>query len=644
MDRNTVIGLLVIGALLVGYMFLTKPTPEQIEARQRMQDSIAQVKMKEDSLAKIQIAMQDSLEKAQEKEIIENHESLSQEERDSLNALKLEDKYGIFANAFDSNDDGFTIIENNKMIIKVSNLGGKIASVELKDYKTYYQDPLILYKNDSLSTFGLELFVAGKSIITNDMYFAPSTKEDTIKVVDKEEKLSMRLKAADDKYIEFLYTVYPDNYMLDFDINFVGLQNEINTLVNSYANMRWEVKVPRLERGIDWENNNTTIYLKIDKDIESLNAAKAKDEFKTSGSAHWIAYKQQFFSSVLIADEALSSPVVNAEKIDDPSGNYLKTFSSTFSIPLENAEKQKVGFRMYFGPNKFSKLKKYDIKLEKLVPLGWGIFGWVNKWIIIPIFNWLGGFINNYGLIIFLLTLIVKIGLAPLTYKSYLSSAKMRVLKPQVDALNEKYPKGKEMEKQQAVMALYKKAGVSPMGGCLPMLLQFPILIAMFRFFPASIELRQQSFLWANDLSSYDAIVEWSTHIPIISTFYGNHISLFTLLMAASMLVSTWITSRNQPQNNSMPGMKFIMYFMPVMMIIWFNKYSSGLSYYYFLANVLTILQTLIIQKFIINEEKLLAQMEANKKKPAKPKSKWQQRIEEAQRAQQQKLQQQRKK
>jgi YidC/Oxa1 family membrane protein insertase len=299
---------------------------------------------------------------------------------------------------------------------------------------------------------------------------------------------------------------------------------------------------------------------------------------------------------------------------------------------------------MYFGPNKFSKLKKYDIKLEKLVPLGWGIFGWVNKWIIIPIFNWLGGFINNYGLIIFLLTLIVKIGLAPLTYKSYLSSAKMRVLKPQVDALNEKYPKGKEMEKQQAVMALYKKAGVSPMGGCLPMLLQFPILIAMFRFFPASVELRQQSFLWANDLSSYDAIVEWSTHIPIISTFYGNHISLFTLLMAASMLVSTWITSRNQPQNNSMPGMKFIMYFMPVMMIIWFNKYSSGLSYYYFLANVLTILQTLIIQKFIINEEKLLAQMEANKKKPAKPKSKWQQRIEEAQRAQQQKLQQQRKK
>ena len=318
MDRNTVIGLLVIGALLVGYMFLTKPTPEQIEARQKMQDSIAQAKIKEDSLARIQIAMQDSIEKAIEQEKIENYESLSQEEKDSLNALNLEDKYGIFANAFDSNDDGFTIIENNKMIIKVSNLGGKIASVELKDYKTYYQDPLILYKNDSLSTFGLELFVAGKSIITNDMYFAPSTKEDTIKVVDKEEKLSMRLKAADDKYIEFLYTVYPDNYMLDFDINFVGLQNEINTLVNSYANMRWEVKVPRLERGIDWENNNTTIYLKIDKDIESLNAAKAKDEFKTSGSAHWIAYKQQFFSSVLIADEALSSPVVNAEKIDDP--------------------------------------------------------------------------------------------------------------------------------------------------------------------------------------------------------------------------------------------------------------------------------------------------------------------------------------
>lgn len=643
MDKNTVIGLLIIGALLIGYMYITKPSKEQLAERQRMQDSIAQVKIKEDSLALLQIAIQDSIETAEKKEKISIIEKFSQEELDSLTNLNLEEQYGIFANTFDNKEDGFTIIENQKMIVKISNQGGKIASVELKNYKTFHQDPLILYTNDSLSVFGLELFISGKSIITNDMYFVPISETDTIKVMDKEMKLAMRLQATEEKYIEFLYTVYPDEYMLDFDINFVGLQNEINEIPNSYANFRWQVNVPSLERGIDWENNNTSIYLKIGKDIESLTATKAKDDFRTSGSADWIAYKQQFFSSVIIADNNLSSPIVSSEKIDDPTGKYLKSFSSTFSFTLENSEKQTTGFKMYFGPNKFSTLKKYDLKLEKLVPLGWGIFGWVNRWIIIPIFNWLGSFINSYGLIILLLTLIIKIGLFPLTYKSYLSTAKMRVLKPQVDALNEKYPKGKEMEKQQAVMALYKRTGASPMGGCLPMLIQFPILIAMFRFFPASIELRQQSFLWAKDLSSYDSILEWSTQIPLISSFYGNHISLFTLLMAASMLISTWMTSRNQAQTNAMPGMKMMMYFMPVMMIFWFNKYSSGLSYYYFLANLITILQTLVIQKFIIDEKKLLNQMETNKKKPPKAKSKWQQRIEEAQRAQQQKLKQQKK-
>jgi YidC/Oxa1 family membrane protein insertase len=646
MDKNSIIGLVVIGVLLVGYMFITKPSKEELAEMKRKQDSIAMVEHRKDSLDKKQKeiveAQQDSIAKTQSDSIAVIADTITASQKDSIRNLELESKYGIFAESA-KGEEKFTVIENNKMKITLTNHGGKIYSVELKDYKTYYQEPLILFVNDEQSVFGMELIADGKPVITNEMYFKPTVSVDTVVAKDKAVKVAMRLEAGKDKYIEYLYTVQPDNYMIDFDINIVGLQNEIEN--NPYITVRWQTKVPGLERGRDWESNNTTIFVRMsDEEIESLGETKDKDEFKSSGSAQWIAYKQQFFSSILIADDKLDNPTVSLAKIDDPNSKYLKYFNSEFTIPVKDAEKQTANFRFYFGPNKYNILNDYDLKLEKVVPLGWGIFGWVNRFIVIPIFNWLGGFINNYGLIILLLTLIIKIGLFPLTYKSYMSSAKMRVLKPQVDALNEKFPKGKEMEKQQAVMALYKKAGASPMGGCLPMLLQFPILIAMFRFFPASIELRQESFLWANDLSSYDAIVEWSAHIPLLSDIYGNHISLFTLLMAISMLISTWMTSANQPQTSSMPGMKLMMYLMPVMMIFWFNKYSSGLSYYYFLANLITILQTLIIQKFIIDEKKVLAQMEANKKKPAKPKSKWQQRLEEAQKMQQQRLNQQKKK
>jgi YidC/Oxa1 family membrane protein insertase len=640
MDKNSIIGLVVIGVLLVGYMLITSPNKEDRAEMKRKQDSIAMVEHRKDSLEKKQkeivAAQQDSVAKTQNDSLAIIADTISAVQKDSIRNIELQSKYGIFSESA-KGDEKFTVIENNKMIITLTNHGGKIYSVELKDYKTYYQEPLILFVNDDQSVFGMELIAEGKPVITNEMYFRSTVSVDTVVAKNKEVKVAMRLEASKDKYIEYVYTVQPDNFMIDFDINIVGLQREIEN--NPYITVRWQTKVPGLERGRDWESDNTTIFLKMsDDEIESLGETKEKDEFKTNGSAKWIAYKQQFFSSILIADEKLDNPTVSLTEIDDPNSKFLKYFNSEFTIQVKNEEKQSANFKFYFGPNKYSTLKKYDLNLEKVVPLGWGIFGWVNKFGVIPIFNWLGGFINSYGLIILLLTLIIKIILFPLTYKSYKSSAKMRVLKPQIDALNEKFPKGKEMEKQQAVMALYKKAGASPMGGCLPMLLQFPILIAMFRFFPASIELRQESFLWANDLSSYDAIVEWSTHIPLLSDIYGNHISLFTLLMAISMLISTWMTSANQPQTTSMPGMKLMMYLMPVMMIFWFNKYSSGLSYYYFLANLITIVQTLIIQKFIIDEKKVLAEMEAKQKKPAKPKSKWQQRLEDAQKMQQQRL------
>ncbi|NLA24445.1 MAG: membrane protein insertase YidC, partial [Bacteroidales bacterium] len=318
-------------------------------------------------------------------------------------------------------------------------------------------------------------------------------------------------------------------------------------------------------------------------------------------------------------------PVVQSEKIGDDNSEYLKKFYAELSLPVNRESHVEVPIKLYYGPNKFSVLKSYDNKLEKLVPLGWGIFGWVNRFLIIPVFNWLGSFIGSYGIIILLLTIFIKLLLFPLTYKSYMSTAKMKVLKPQIDELAKKYPKGKEMERQQATMNLYKRVGVNPMGGCLPMLLQFPILIAMFRFFPASIELRQQSFLWADDLSTYDSILDLPFKIPL----YGDHISLFTLLMAAALMVSTIMTSKNQPTNNQMPGMKTMMYFMPIMLLFFFNEYAAGLSYYYFLANLITILQTWAIRRFFVNDEKVLAKLEENKKKPVK-KSKWQARLEQA--------------
>lgn len=633
MDKNSIIGLVLIGLIFVGFYFINKPSEAQIAEMKKKQDSIAQVKYRTDSLEKAQALLLSQEENQISDTTNQISNTLSNEQKDSIENFTLTSKYGIFKSSANG-EEKFTKIENEKIIITFTNRGGKIYSVELKDYKTYYQEPLILFVNDNNSVFGMEMIAEGKPLITNEMFFTPSSDEQHIVVKDKPLTFNMKLLSEENKYIEYKYTISPDDYMIDFDINFVGLTKELES--NSFITLRWNSLVPSLERGRDWESNNTTIYMRMaDDEIEYLSETKDADNFNSRGAIQWVAFKQQFFSSILIAKDKLDNPTVSLKKIENKQSPYLKEFNSEFTFALNESEKQEHSFNFYFGPNKFSSLKEYDLKLEKVVPLGWGIFGWVNRFLIIPIFNWLGGFIGNYGIIILILTIIIKVIIFPFTYKSYMSSAKMRVLKPQVDALSEKYPPGKELEKQQATMALYKKAGANPMGGCLPMLFQIPVLFAMFRFFPASIELRQKSFLWANDLSTYDAIVEWSTNIPILSGLYGNHISLFTLLMAASMIISTKMTSSSQPTSSNMPGMKMMMYLMPLFMVLWFNKYSSGLSYYYFLANLITIIQTWVMQKFIVDEKKVLAQMEANKKK-VKPKSKWQQRLEDATKQQQQ--------
>ncbi|MDL2262134.1 membrane protein insertase YidC [Bacteroidales bacterium OttesenSCG-928-I21] len=631
MDKSSIIGLILIGLVFVGYYFITKPSEAEIAQMRHRQDSVVKIRQSEDSLKKIQEQMLTEKEqnKLTESIITESSIELTQEQIDSIENYKLTSQYGIFKNAAQGYQK-FISIENEKMILTLTNKGGKIYSVELKEYKTHDSLPLVLFVNDENSVFGMEMIAEGKALITNEMFFTPSLHEEHIVVKDKPVSINMRLKASEYKYIEYQYVISPDDYMIDFDINFVGLSRELE--MNPYISFKWGALAPSLERGKDWESNNTTVFLKMsDGELENLSETKDADKFSSRGSAKWIAHKQQFFSSILIAKDKLENPTSEIKKITNPESKFIKGFYSEFTLSLDESDNQSQKFNFYFGPNKFSTLKKYDLELEKVIYLGWGIISWVNRFLIIPVFNFLGRFIGNYGLIILLLTIFIKLIIFPFTYKTYMSSAKMRVLKPQIDALNEKYPPGKEMEKQQATMALYKKVGVNPMGGCLPMLFQFPILVAMFRFFPTSIELRQEKFLWANDLSSYDSILDLPFNIPL----YGDHISLFTLLMAASMVLSTKLTSSSQPQNNSMPGMKIMMYMMPVMMVLWFNNYSSGLSYYYLLANLITILQTWVMQKFIVDEKKVLEQLEANKKKE-KPKSKWQQRIEEAQRQQQQ--------
>lgn len=631
MDKQSIIGIIIIGVLLVGFMYITRPDQTKREEISRKQDSVRlaeKQKAERDSIA-LELKRTESIsaeleEKSESQLFLAELDNISSEEQEIIAERERFRQYGAFAHAAQGNED-FLRVENELMIITFSSKGGKIYSVELKDYKTYYGQPLVMYDTDSASIFGLEMIADGKSLLTNDMYFEFVNYSEVIKVSSEPKKVVLRLSVDPNRYIEYVYTIPSDDFMIDFDINMVGMNEML--AVNPFITLRWATMVPALERESDWEMDNTNIYVRMDRgEIEKLGERKDKDEFASSAKVHWIAFKQQFFSSIIISKGNVSNPIVKLTKLEDDNRDYLKQFESELTFPFERVENQKVEFKFYFGPNKYTSLKSYSEGLEKLVPLGWGIFGWVNRFIVIPIFNWLGGFIGNFGLIIFLLTLIIKIGLFPLTYKSYLSSAKMRILKPQVDELGKKYTKDKQMEKQQAVMALYKKAGASPLGGCLPMLLQFPILIALFRFFPASIELRQESFLWADDLSTFDSILD----LPFTIPFYGDHISLFTLLMALSMIVSTKLTSANQATESSMPGMKTMMYMMPVFMVVWFNSYASGLSYYYFLANLITILQTVIIRRFIIDEKKVLAAMEAKKKKPIK-KSSWQKRLEEAQ-------------
>jgi len=535
-------------------------------------------------------------------------------------------QYGVFAGAA-KGEDGFISLENDKVDLKISLRGGRVYSARLKDYTTHDSLPLVLFSGDS-TVFGFNFFTSdNKAVQTNNLYFTPVSDERNYNASSQSQSVILRLSAGDERYIEYKYTLDPGKYSVEYDVTFKNMEDILPPTQNSLT-LDWRMFIPQQEKGRQNEDNYTTIkYKYFQDDVEGFRimSKKPTEEVDITTKLSWVAFVDQFFSSVLITEDVFLNGSLTSTKTL-PTDKNIRYFTSELGVPFTASSETVIGLRLYYGPNHISTLRKEGMELDQIVFLGKTIIGWINRFVIIPVFNWLERFIGSYGIIILILTILIKIVLFPLTFKSYQSQAKMQVLKPLVEELGKKFPKKEDaMKKQQATMDLYKRAGVNPMGGCLPMLLQFPILFAMFRFFPVSIELRQEHFLWATDLSTYDSILTLPFKIPM----YGDHVSLWTLLMTASSLLTMKMTGSSP--GSDQPGMKVMMYMMPVMFMFILNNFSAGLTYYYFLANMLTWIQNIVSKRFI-DADKVLATLEENKKKPVK-KSKWQQRLEEAAKA-----------
>lgn len=517
-------------------------------------------------------------------------------------------------------------IANNQVRIEFTTKGAQPYSVDVKDYRRYDSTALMLIPAGA-SELNFNIY-AGESLDTKDFVFDIAELNDTSVV--------MRLPFANGGYIQQKYTLGQDSYMLRNELSFVGMDAIIPRKVSS-MDLSWKADIPRLEKGYKNEKQYSRIDYYIDGDKSPEDIGNGKNVTKSlEAGFQWVAFQQQFFSAILTAPQGFESGDLALDYYEEEDESHnLMACSAKMRTPLNINGNTTIPFDFYFGPNHFKTLKAYDRKYEKIIPLGGWLVGWISRFFIIPCFDFLGRFISNYGIVILLMTLLLKIVVSPLTIKSYMSSAKMSALKPEIDKINEKYPKEEDMmKKQQATMELYKRAGVSPMGGCLPMLLQFPILWAMFRFFPASIELRQKSFLWADDLSAYDSVLDFGFNIPL----FGDHLSLFALLMAVSMFLYSKMTSSQMSNDPQMAPMKFMsVWLMPIMMLFICNNLSSGLSYYYLLSNLLTMVQTFVIKKWVVKPEKILAKIEESKGKPIQ-KSKWQLKLEQAQKMQEAQL------
>lgn len=592
LDRNTIIGFSLILALLVGWAYFLKPSDAEIEAYKRQQDSLKIAEVQQDSLAKTVI---DSAKT----------NAVLTAANDSNMAVQT---FGTFA-AYAKGTEQFSTIENDELKITVSNKGGRIYRVELKKYKTYEKKDLVLLDGaENVQSFDFST-VDNKIINTADLYFTPT-------LADDKKSISMKVNIGNNQYIEQLYAFDENNNMLKYNLNLVGLEKVIQRNKTS-IDLNWAVNLKVQEKTREAEERVSTIFYRI-KDDEPTKISEGKeDKENITSNVHWVSYKQQYFNQTIIADKGFTDAVLETK--NDPYKTNLRKFSSQLTIPYNHTANESFAMKIYYGPNHYKTLEKLDISLERIVTLGWGIFRWVNKYIVINVFDFLSKYIGSFGIIILLLTLLIKTALLPLVYKSYLSAAKMRLLKPELDEIKEKYD-GDMTKMQPENMKLYKKAGVNPFGGCIPVLLQLPILFAMFQFFPSAFELRQQSFLWAEDLSTFDNVL----NLPFTIPFYGDHVSLFALLMTIS---SVAYAMYNNQATGVTGQMKWLGMFMPVIFLFTLNSFAAGLNYYYFVSNLVTIAQQLIIKGFV-DEKKLHSELQENKKKPV-TKSKFQQKLED---------------
>ncbi|MDF1516916.1 MAG: membrane protein insertase YidC [Lutibacter sp.] len=629
-DINSLIGFVLLGAIILWWMYSNQPTPEEkLEAEKNKIENVEQTTTTS--------TLTDTTKKS---EIIT-------QTTDSLSLVKAQSELGAFAYSAtlpSAKEEGETVLENDLLKLVISNKGGQIKEALLKNYVTYDSLPLYMVK-DNNANFNINFGTSDNRILnTKDLFFEP-----TIAKVDGNQVLSMKLKVSDGNFLEYRYVMKPTEYMVDFTVRSQGLSGSLDA--NRPIILNWDLEAFRKEKSITYENQQTEMYYeKDDESIDYLSVGGEDDAEEKD--VNWVAYKQHFFSTILISEQAFSKAELASKSMsvdEDIDTTFTKAFHLKAPLALQGGEFN-YNMNWYIGPNDYQILKKYDRNIKEIVNLGWGIFGYLNRWIFIPVFNLLQGFIGNYGLIIILLTIVVRIIMSPLVYKSYVSSAKMKVLKPEMEDINKRLP-GKEnaMKRQQETMALQSKAGVSPLAGCIPALLQMPVFFALFRFFPSNIDLRQKGFLWADDLSAYDSVFELPFRIPM----YGSHISLFPILASVAIFFYMRMSQSQQmgmqqPTQEGMPDMqkmmKMMMYLSPVMMLIFFNMYASSLSLYYFVSNLLTIVIMLVIKHYIIDEDKIHAKIQENKKKPKKE-GKFRQRLNQAMsQAQEQQAQQKKKK
>lgn len=645
MNKNTLIGTVLMCLIFMAMVWTSQPSAEQLEAQRRAQDSIARLQTEA-----IENSMNAGAAAAEEPQ-----DSLALAQADSIKQALRQQKYGNIAAAA-TGEEKIINLSNNVLSVDISSKGGVLQKATLLEYENYKDEQLVLFDAKNNHQYFTFYSVYGKYITTEDLYFTPLAKTDSSVV--------MRLMSDDGGILDFVYRLSPDSYLLDFTIHTVNLDNIVAPTQPSLQ-LTWNQKLVRTELGRSFEERYSSLFYKYSGESVNDLSQTGSDSERLDGPLAWFNFKNQFFSTILAGNDLFRSGSLSSNALkEDVSPEYLKEYSADVEIDFTERLKgeQIVPMTYFIGPNNYSLLRDMNdeiasrvgktnenLEIQNSIYLGWPIVRHINRWIVIPIFHFLDNFNLGYGLIILLLTIFIKLVTLPFTYKSFKSSAKMRIAQkmPEVQAINEKYPNQEDaMAKQQALMALYGKMGVNQMGGCLPMLLSWPVLIALFYFFPTSIELRGESFLWAKDLSTYDAIITWDEPIPVVNWIFHGHISLFCLIMTVVQIFYTWLMQKQNPAQQAMPGMAMMMYLMPLFFLVFLNDYSAGLSYYYTLSLLFSIIQTYAIRASM-NEDKILAEMKANlsnpnRKKGGKKASGWIARLQEIQRQQQEELRKQR--